>query len=296
MRASSRNATKQGLFCRQLRIGEGDRPAFTGFSEQVHAELQPQGPTETFCVEHFIDHCWRLKICLKIETDLFEFFRFYQDTQGDVGVAFAHDASQTNSLTRLSHYACSFERGLYKDLAELRKLQARADRPSGERSDPAAPSDSLADPKAKPTDCPAPNSGGPDQAAAITGAVSLAAVQPAGTATSSPVAPLGVLSAHVVLSDEDPTEFEHYRQSLSVEWKAHTATKAFFIDLFAATSWRLARLSRVESALFEQYGIQGNLLSAFVKDATQNDCFSKLGAYETLLRNNLSRILKELLA
>ena len=196
----------------------------------------------------------------------------------------------------MSHYARIFERGLYKDLAELRKLQARASRPSVERSDLAAPPDPPADPKPKEIDCPAPNSGSPDQAAPIVGAASLEAGQPAGAATSSPVTPLGVLAEHVVLSDEDPTEFKNYLQSLSAEWKAHAVTKAFFIELFAATSWRLARLSRIETDLFEQYGCGGNLLTAFVKDATQMDCFSKLGAYETLLRNNLSRTLKELLA
>jgi hypothetical protein len=51
------------------------------------------------------------------------------NVQGGVGVAFAHDASQLNCFARLSRYAPLFERRLAKDLAELRKLQARRSGP-----------------------------------------------------------------------------------------------------------------------------------------------------------------------
>ena len=88
-RASSANSTKHGLFAKNTPVREEDRPAFLQFSEQIHADLQPQGPTEEFYVDHFIDQCWRLRWCLKLETDLYDWYRTYKNTTGDVGVAFA---------------------------------------------------------------------------------------------------------------------------------------------------------------------------------------------------------------
>jgi hypothetical protein len=109
----------------------------------------------------------------------------------------------------------------------------------------------------------------------------------------------GVFSDQVVLSDEDPTQFRAYCQSLLAEWQPCGATQAFFVELFAVTSWRLARLSRVEAGLYEQYrfheGVDGGVLTAFVQDGSELDCYGRLAHYETQLRNSLSRILKQLL-
>jgi hypothetical protein len=102
-----------------------------------------------------------------------------------------------------------------------------------------------------------------------------------------------------VLSDEDPGQFRAYCQSLLAEWQPAGATQSFFVELFAVTSWRLARLSRVEAGLYEQYryheNVDGGVLTAFVQDAWDLDCFGKLAHYENQLRNSLSRILKQLL-
>ena len=56
-RASAPNATKHGLFAQNTPVREEDRPAFLEFSDKIQADLQPQGPTETFFVEHFVDQC-----------------------------------------------------------------------------------------------------------------------------------------------------------------------------------------------------------------------------------------------
>jgi len=291
-RGSAANATKHGLFAKHTPVREEDRAVFEEFSRKIHADLQPQGPSETFYVKHLIDQCWRLRCCMKIETDLFEWYRVYQEAKGGVGVAFAHDASQANCFARLSRYS-RFERGLLKDLAELRILQARRSRPSAQAQDPVQlgnPGDSNS---------PAPNSATTTQLAVpVTPQVTQPRVEP--SPVHRPVdAPLGILTDQVLLSDEDPSQFHAYTHSLFAEWQPQGATRALFVELFAVTSWRLARLSRVEAGLYEQYrfyeNADGGLLTAFVQDAAQLDCFSKLAAYETRLRYSLSKILKELL-
>lgn len=223
---------------------------------------------------------------------LFEYYRVYDERKGDVSVAFANDASQTNSLTRLSRYARTFERGLQKDLAELRKLQARPSRPAAPSPDPVT----AAGPDGKCLNGPAHDSGAPPQEPATMGATPSPATPPTAVPPPAWVAPLGVLSDHVVLACENRKAFNAYLQALAEEWKPATTIKALFIELFAAIYWRRVRLSRVEAGLYEQYRAGGNLLTAFVEDAIQNDCFSKLEAYETLLRNSQSKVLKELLS
>jgi hypothetical protein len=348
-RTSSANAIKHGLFGKNTPVREQERPLFLQFSDQISADLQPLGPTEEFYVDHLIDQCWRLRSCLKLETDLFEWYRTYKDARGSVGVAFAHDASQLNCFARLSRYVPLFEGRLAKDLAELRTLQARrcqsANRPQ-ETIDqgPAGPGPKLSQEKTlnahltqglssvgqkirqyglklllKPTvqsadselvnvrqaHDGAENTGEstsePSAPAAVALAQEAASSGPSTSLSRNPPRPVsfGTFSAQLVLSDEDRGQFQAYCQSLLTEWQPAGATKTLFVELFAATSWRLARLSRVEAGLYEQYhlhaGIDGGMLTAFAQDASELDCFGKLAHYETQMRASLSRILKELL-
>ena len=289
---SSRNAVTHGLFSKQREAPEEDRPLIRELEQRLDAELKPQGPIETSYVDSTVDNIYRLGITLKIEKNIFDFYRVYDDRKGDVSVAFAHDASQTNSLTRLSRYARIFERGIHKDLAELRKLQARRSRPAA----PAPAPVTAADSDGKCLIGPAPDSGGPPPEPATTGASTSPAAQPIAVPPPAGVAPLEVFTRHVVLADESRPKFNAYLQELFEECQPATTIKALFVELFAAIYWRRVRLSRVEAGLFKQYRSKGNLLTAFVEDAIQNDCFSKLGAYETLLRNSQSKVLKELLS
>jgi hypothetical protein len=109
-RTCAANATKHGLFAKNTPVREEERPAFLQFSEKIHEDLLPKGPTEEFYVDHLIDQCWRLRGCLKLETGLYEWYRTYMNIRGSVGVAFAHDASQLNCFARLRRYAAEFGR------------------------------------------------------------------------------------------------------------------------------------------------------------------------------------------
>jgi hypothetical protein len=290
---SATNATKHGLFTEHLIVRDEDLAAFRQFSEHIHAEFRPQGPTEAFYVEHLIDQCWRLRTCLKLETDLFDYYRVYENERGNLGIAFAHDASQKNAVTRLSEYAPRFQRGLLKDIAELRRLQARASRPSNPPREQAQPIGSGADDKAQ-----AANTETARLTIATTQTSTLASAQPAPVAQTC-FGPIGTLASQVVLSDENKSQFERHLEGLFAEWQPRRASQVFFVEVFAATSWRLARLSRVEAELFEQYrslrGADLGLATAFVKDAMEMDCFSKLASCETRLRNALDTILNQLL-
>src|ERR1035437_9387330 len=187
---TSRNAVKHGLFSKQRQVPEEDRSLIRQLEQQLYAEYRPQGPTETAYIDSIVDNIWRLGTTLKIEKNLFEYYRLYDERKGDVSVAFAHDASQTNSLTRLSRYARIFERGLQKDLAELPKLQARRSRPAAPSPDPVT----AADPDGKCLDDSAHDSGAPLQEPATQVAPPSSATQPTEVPMPTGVALLGVFA------------------------------------------------------------------------------------------------------
>ncbi len=285
LRISCTNSTKHGLFARHLLVNEQDRPKLAKFSEQIYAEYPPKGPTEMYYVNDLIAQWWRLRTCLRIETDLFEYYKMYENSKGDLGVAFAQDASQTNSLTRLSRYAPRFERELLKDLAVLRKLQARPLRPES-----GAPSGGHAThtPQAQTSEPPV---------------LSTPVNQPPAEPSPTPknyFAPCGALAEQVLLSDEDATPLKDFVNELFAEWQPRCATKALFVELLAVAFVRQQRLSEVEADLFEQYRFHANgdggLAGAFVQGVAATDCFCKLEACETRLRHFQSKILKELLS
>jgi hypothetical protein len=224
-----------------------------------------------------------LRTCLTIETDLFEYYKMYKNSKGDLGVAFAHDASLTGSLSRLSRYAPRFERELLKDLAVLRKLQARPLRPESE-----APSSGDATHTAQAQTSEPP-------------LLSTPVSQPPTETSPTPrnyFAPWGALAEQVLLSDEDATPSKDLVNELFEEWQPQCATKALIVELLAVAFLRQQRLSEVEADLFEQYRFHtdgdGGLAGAFVHGVAATDCFCKLAACETRLRNGRSKILKEL--
>ena len=293
-RISSANSTTHGLFAKNTPVFPGEETALAAFSLKIHEDIQPQGPTESYYTDRFIDQCWRLHYCLKLETDLFEWYRVYKNTKGSVGVAFAHDADQLNCFGRLGRYSRQFERAMGKDLAELAKLQARRCRPPVEPRPLATqePGPVLVASTGTNSDIVGPPLAAEPQSPAV-----------APSSAAAPVPPLpglGIFTAKVVLSDEDPAQFRSYCEGLFAEWRPPTVVKACFVELFGVNSWRLARLSRVEAGLYEQYrfheNIDGGLLTAFAQDANELDCFAKLAQYETQMRSSLSRILKVLLA
>ena len=66
---------------------------------------------------------------MAVETAIFESRRIESDWKGDsvdrgIGGAFMQDASRTEAFAKLSRYEALIERGLYKALHELQRLQA----------------------------------------------------------------------------------------------------------------------------------------------------------------------------
>jgi len=128
----SRNATKHGLLNREALLPDEDGNALAAFSQSLRAELQPVGELESLLVDRIISASWRLRRVLRVEGEIFQEER---EDLGNImavgtrlGAAFIRQG--TRSFSCLSRYETAIERGLYRALHELQRLQAlRAGQP-----------------------------------------------------------------------------------------------------------------------------------------------------------------------
>jgi hypothetical protein len=118
----SLNALKHGLLSQQTLLPNEDEASLLQLSERLHSQLQPVGELESLLVERIVAATWRLRRVLAVETGIYEEERFnYLGEERSLGVAFIRDA---DAFSKLSRYETTIERGLFKALHELQRLQA----------------------------------------------------------------------------------------------------------------------------------------------------------------------------
>jgi hypothetical protein len=122
----SHNALKHGLLSQQILLPDEDEASLVQLSEQLHSWLQPVGELESLLVERIVTAAWRLRRVLAVETSIYKWERSnsYTEEEYGLGMAFIRDANGANAFSKLSRYETTIERGLYKALHELQRLQA----------------------------------------------------------------------------------------------------------------------------------------------------------------------------
>ena len=117
--AVGRNALKHGLLSSQVLLSDEDAEAFTGFRERLHARLQPEGELEELLADRVCASAWRLRLFTRVEADLLGEGR--SPAKSFDMAALAHNG---DVFSKLSRYESAIERGLFKALHELQRLQA----------------------------------------------------------------------------------------------------------------------------------------------------------------------------
>jgi hypothetical protein len=119
------NALKHGLLSQQILLPNEDEASLMQLSERLHSQLQPVGELESLLVERIVAAAWRLRRVLVVETGIYEMERSnYMGEENGLGMAFIRDANGANAFSKLSRYETTIERGLFKALHELQRLQA----------------------------------------------------------------------------------------------------------------------------------------------------------------------------
>jgi len=105
---ASRNAVTHGLFARMPVIPGENEAEFRTYTEHWLGDLKPVGATEEFLAERIIGIAWRLRRVGQIEANIFH----------------PSESQETHQLSRLNRYENALERSFYRNVKELRALQA----------------------------------------------------------------------------------------------------------------------------------------------------------------------------
>jgi hypothetical protein len=121
------NALRHGLLSQDILLPGEDEQALRELDEYLRAELQPVGELENLLIDRIVAAYWRLRRLGRVEAGI-----FIQQSYGNVGdsdasrlgLSFIRDGNGANAFSKLSRYEVGIERGLYKALHELQRLQA----------------------------------------------------------------------------------------------------------------------------------------------------------------------------
>jgi hypothetical protein len=120
---TSRNATRHGFYASAVLLPEEDRNEYVRLARGVVAFFMPQSVLEEEQVLSIIHTLWQLRRANVVDTELFQMYQVCDGQRRGVGTAFAQDATQGNSFTKLTRYQAFLLRKLELARKELARLQ-----------------------------------------------------------------------------------------------------------------------------------------------------------------------------
>ena len=129
-----RNALKHGLLAKDCVMSGEDEAHFEALSEEVLAELKPEGEVERFLTARIVAMMWRLRRVPRLEREMIDYkiqrlrkvvrrHRENPDVPVTLGELFDADSGDEDAFSKLRRYESHFERALIRDLHELERRQ-----------------------------------------------------------------------------------------------------------------------------------------------------------------------------
>lgn len=129
------NPVKHGLLSKEILLANEDESALVDLGKRLRHDLAPAGELEMILVDRIISAAWRLRRLLRIEKDFIDtkvsenlvsqaVYRRKKDSEPQVNLWKALRGQTLENFDRLNRYEAHIERGMYKALNELRRLQA----------------------------------------------------------------------------------------------------------------------------------------------------------------------------
>ncbi len=109
------NSMKHGLLSQNVLVRNENEADLIAFGKSLRAEMAPVGELELLLVDRIVSTAWRLRRLVAVEAALF-------DNEEEPRAVFNNYGREKMSV--LSRYETTLERGLYKALHELQRLQA----------------------------------------------------------------------------------------------------------------------------------------------------------------------------
>lgn len=123
------NAIKHGLLSHEVLLAGESEDDLVELGKRLRVELKPETQLELILVDRIVANTWRLKRTMRIETDMIEndyknTLSFDEGREKSLGQAFSSDFAENDTYGKFIRYETSIERGLYKALHELQRIQA----------------------------------------------------------------------------------------------------------------------------------------------------------------------------
>jgi hypothetical protein len=121
---SARNSTRHGFYATSVLLPDDDHDEFIRLARRLVLAYAPCGALEEEQVRIIIETRWRLRRANVVDSELFQMYRLYEGKVGGVGTAFAQDATQGNSFSKLVRYESHLMRTIRLAELELERLKA----------------------------------------------------------------------------------------------------------------------------------------------------------------------------
>jgi len=122
------NAIKHGLLSKEVLLDGEDEKILVEMGKNMRLELEPKTELELVLVDRITANVWRLKRVMQMEREMMAKSQ-KNDFGGGVhklGHTLTHyDIAHNDIYGKLIRYETSIERGIYKALHELQRLQAQ---------------------------------------------------------------------------------------------------------------------------------------------------------------------------
>jgi hypothetical protein len=125
---SKYNALKHGLLSKEVLLDSEDEGALIDIGKKMREELQPITQMERVLVDRITSNVWRLKRVMQMEREMMEKSKggSLGNEKYKLGGTLTHyDIAHYDIYGKLMRYEASIERGIYKALHELERIQAK---------------------------------------------------------------------------------------------------------------------------------------------------------------------------
>jgi hypothetical protein len=129
---SKLNAMKHGLLSKEILLDGEDETSLIELGKRIRSYLQPIGEIELVLTERIITSIWRLKRVLRAEKSTMGWYkekettrnRYLENTSDEQIIRESEKEMLVNrDIEKIIRYETSIDRGLYKALHELQRIQ-----------------------------------------------------------------------------------------------------------------------------------------------------------------------------
>ncbi len=127
---SKYNALKHGLLSKEVLLSDESGADLISLGRKLRNELLPETEVELMLVDRITANAWRLRRAMLIEREMMEHDREMDGSHDNpvvrtLGDALGWEFRNNDQFGKFVRYENSIERGIYKALHELERLQAR---------------------------------------------------------------------------------------------------------------------------------------------------------------------------